>query len=136
MREYARLLSPTGVGFIQNPWKPDRPTVEDPSASPEERRRRFGQADHVRTYGSDFEGRLRAAGLDPHRVLPEQVLSDMAIQTMGITPRMPIWLVFGSKVKRLPDPKFERELRRKVHRSLRQLGLPPGRFGSRKSILG
>ena len=60
---------------------------------------KFGQADHVRMYGADFEDRLRSAGLEPRRVLPEHVLSELAIQTMGITPQMPIWIVFGSKFK-------------------------------------
>jgi SAM-dependent methyltransferase len=136
MSEYSRLLSPIGIGFVQAPWKPDQPTVEDPSASPEERRRRFGQADHVRMYGGDFEDRMRSAGLEPRRVLPEHVLSEMAIHTMGLTPRMPIWLVFGSQFDVMPGARFEKQLRRRVSRSLRQLGLPPRQFGSRKPTLG
>jgi len=135
MREYARVLSPTGVGFIQNPWRPRRPTVEDPSASPEDRLRRFGQADHVRFYGADFEDRLRSAGLEPRRVVPEQVMDEPTIQTMAITPKMPIWIVFGadSRHRGTPNARFEKDLRRKVHRSLRQLGWRQRRFGHRKS---
>ena len=135
MREYARLLSPVGVGFIQNPWRPNGPTAEDPSASPEERLRRFGQADHVRIYGADFEDRLRSAGLEPRRVLPEHVLSETTIRTMGITPRTPIWIVFGeeSRHRMMPTSRFEKDLRRRVHRSLRQIGRPTRRFGHRKS---
>ena len=135
IREYARMLSPTGIGFIQNPWKADRSTEEDPTASPEERLQRFGQADHVRMYGADFEDRLRSAGLEPRRVLPEQVLSELAIQAMGITPQMPIWIVFGeeSKHRSLPSPRFEKDLRRDVPRSLRQIGQPTRRFGRRNS---
>ena len=135
MREYARMLSPIGIGFIQNPWKADGSTQEDPTASPEERRRKFGQADHVRTYGADFEDRLRSAGLEPRRVVPEHVLSELAIQTMGITPRMPIWIVFGSKFKGKSDERFEKELRRRVHRSLRKLGWSPRPIGNRKTTL-
>jgi SAM-dependent methyltransferase len=136
MREYARLLSPLGVGFIQNPWRPNRPTVEDPSASPQERLQRFGQADHVRIYGADFEDRLRSAGLDPRRVLPEQVQSEMTIRTMGITPRMPIWTVFGeqSRYRRVPSSRFEKGLRRRVDRSLRQIDpWPTSRRGHQES---
>jgi hypothetical protein len=136
MSEYSRLLSPIAIGFIQAPWKPDQTTVEDPSASLEDRRRRFGQADHVRMYGGDFEDRMRSAGLQPRRVPPELILSEMAIQTMGLTPRMPIWLVFGSQFETPQGVKFEKQLRRRVNRSLRRLGLPPRQFGSRKTTLG
>jgi hypothetical protein len=38
-------------------------TYEDPSAqTPEERERVFGQWDHVRIYGRDFQERLESAG--------------------------------------------------------------------------
>jgi hypothetical protein len=96
MREYARILSPKGLGFIQNPWKETGITQEDPSASPRERVRRFGQADHVRLYGLDFEDRLRSVGLNPHRLLPDQVVTPRVIEVMGLRREMPIWMVFGS----------------------------------------
>ena len=97
MGEYARIISPTGIGFVQNPWREKGPTQEDPSASPEERIMRFGQADHVRIYGQDFEDRLRSVGLDPRRVLPEHVVQEPAITTMGIRRGLPIWIVFGPR---------------------------------------
>jgi hypothetical protein len=39
-------------------------TVEAPSETPDERRRLYGQSDHVRRYGPKFEQRLLAAGFD------------------------------------------------------------------------
>ena len=63
MREIARVLSPRGIALIEVPIKGGVVTEEDPSASPDERARRFGQSDHVRWYGDDFDDRLSAAGL-------------------------------------------------------------------------
>jgi SAM-dependent methyltransferase len=64
MREICRVLRPGGLAIMQVPHYPeDGPTVEDPNcADPEERKRRFGQYDHVRKYGNDYDTRLRAAG--------------------------------------------------------------------------
>lgn len=63
MAELARIISPDGIAFLQVPWNRKALTEEDADASPEERRRRFGQADHVRRYGSDWEQRLKDSGL-------------------------------------------------------------------------
>ena len=57
-----RILRPAGWALFQVPIGRG-PTVEDPGETdPAERRRRFGQEDHVRRYGCDFEDRLREAG--------------------------------------------------------------------------
>jgi SAM-dependent methyltransferase len=62
MAELHRVLRPGGWALIQSPVDWDRATtyeerVEDPEAV-------FGQADHVRFYGRDYDDRLRAAGFD------------------------------------------------------------------------
>ena len=62
MAEIARTLGPRGIGVIQVPWRANAKTDEDPDAPVEERIRRFGQYDHVRFYGEDFEDRLREPG--------------------------------------------------------------------------
>ena len=62
MAEIGRVLAPGGIAVVQVPRREGVPTDEDPDAPPEERLRRFGQRDHVRFYGDDFEDRLRAAG--------------------------------------------------------------------------
>lgn len=62
LRECFRVLRPGGWAVFLVPVTVGR-TVEDPSVvDPAERLRRFGQEDHVRRYGPDFEGRLLEAG--------------------------------------------------------------------------
>ncbi len=64
MRELHRVLRPGGFAIVQVPVLRDR-TDEDPAVvDPSERRRRFGQENHVRVYGRDFYTRLREAGFD------------------------------------------------------------------------
>lgn len=66
MRELKRVLRPGGVALILGPVEYDRPsTYEDPSiVTPAARMAAFGQSDHVRIYGADFDQRLRDAGFD------------------------------------------------------------------------
>ncbi|MCK5345134.1 MAG: methyltransferase domain-containing protein [Candidatus Heimdallarchaeota archaeon] len=62
MKEMYRLLRPTGIALIQVPLH-DQPTYEDASITdPLQRTIHFGQADHVRIYGSDITQRLRNVG--------------------------------------------------------------------------
>lgn len=93
MREIARTLGRTGRAFLQVPWRRGMPaTIEDPDAPPEVRIDRFGQADHVRYYGADFEDRLAAAGLAPRRIEPPEVVTASDIPRFNIEPHEPIWL--------------------------------------------
>ena len=76
---------------MQVPWNPSSSTDEDPEASVEERIRRFGQEDHVRLYGSDFEERMQESGLYVSRtavtgILPTDTIKDMAL-------RGTVWIV-------------------------------------------
>jgi SAM-dependent methyltransferase len=66
MRELRRVLRPAGRAPLQQPIdEAAERTREDPRVtSPDERRRAFGQEDHVRVYGRDFTDRLRVAGFD------------------------------------------------------------------------
>jgi SAM-dependent methyltransferase len=64
MRTLRALLAPDGVLIVQVPADPTRDTYEDWTITTRaERRRAFGQDDHVRIYGRDLSDRLRAAGL-------------------------------------------------------------------------
>jgi SAM-dependent methyltransferase len=65
MREIKRVLAPGGMAILQHPIDFDREsTFEDFSVvNPEERKRLFGQVDHVRLYGRDFDDRLAESGL-------------------------------------------------------------------------
>jgi SAM-dependent methyltransferase len=66
MREIFRVLKPGGSAIVTIPMR-DGPTIEDPSATtPAQRKRLFGQWDHVRLYGDDISERLAACGFEVH----------------------------------------------------------------------
>ena len=63
MEEIFRLLKPEGIAIIMVPIQ-GKKTYEDFSkTTPEERKKAFGQWDHVRIYGMDIIDRLKNAGL-------------------------------------------------------------------------
>jgi len=61
--ELYRLLKPGGWAMITVPIDLDSETYEDSRiVSPEERKKHFGEAEHVRAYGFDFAERLKSCG--------------------------------------------------------------------------
>jgi len=63
MGEIFRILKPGGWAVVSVPTRMDQFTYEDPSiTSPKERKRAFGEPDHVRIYGHDLKDRLEASG--------------------------------------------------------------------------
>ena len=64
MSELFRVMKPGGWGILQVPISYQRDvTYEDPTiTSKEDRRREFGQYDHVRVYGLDYYKRLEDVG--------------------------------------------------------------------------
>ena len=92
MREIARVLTPTGVALVAVPIRGGR-TDEDPSAPREERIRRFGQADHVRFYGDDFDGRLLEAGLQVRSITPTDLAPPEVIRVMRLMAHERFWLL-------------------------------------------
>lgn len=61
--ELFRVLKPGGWALISVPIDFENSTYEDPSiVSPEDRKQHFGEEQHYRIYGSDFENRLQDAG--------------------------------------------------------------------------
>ena len=64
MGELYRVMKPGGMGIFQIPQDLKLEiSYEDPSiTSPEERKKHFGQYDHVRIYGGDYFRRLRNIG--------------------------------------------------------------------------
>lgn len=91
--EIARVLRDGGCALVQVPWRPGRPTDEDPSLPREERIRRFGQADHVRYYGGDVDARFQRAGLDVVRVTPHEVFGSESCQVLGLVPSETVWVL-------------------------------------------
>lgn len=70
LSELYRVMKPGGWGIFQVPQDLKRETTyEDPSVTdPDERRRLFGQYDHVRVYGRDYFDLLRQAGFEAQAV--------------------------------------------------------------------
>mgnify|MGYP001161640467 FL=1 len=63
MKELYRVLKPGGCAILQVPLRLDQNTFEDNSITdPKERARVFGQYDHVRIYGKDYQNRLEKVG--------------------------------------------------------------------------
>jgi SAM-dependent methyltransferase len=63
MRELRRVLKPSGFAILMVPMSARPVTYEDFSVtSPAERRKHFGQEDHVRWYGADYVQRLEKSG--------------------------------------------------------------------------
>jgi hypothetical protein len=92
MREIARVLSPRGIALLEVPIRMGVATEEDPLAAPEERVRRFGQADHVRWYGDDFDDRLAAAGLASVRVTPPALVGEAAVSWFHLMEHEVVWV--------------------------------------------
>ena len=111
MREIARVMAPGGIAVVQVPYKDSVVTDEDPSASPEERTRRFGQADHVRFYGTDFEARLENAGLVIDELRVGDILPADLVGLIGGHDWERIWLCMAPAdgAPGLPDESVIRE---------------------------
>jgi SAM-dependent methyltransferase len=63
IRELYRVLKPAGRAFVQTPFKAGDIDEDASVTSPDERRRRFGQEDHVRNYSvAGLVARLQEAG--------------------------------------------------------------------------
>lgn len=92
MYEIARVLAPSSMALIQVPRKIGMPTDEDPTASADERKTRFGQADHVRYYGDDFESRLEDAALRVEATRFSTFLPPHLLRLIGAHDDEELWL--------------------------------------------
>lgn len=87
MREFARVLKPTGWAIFLIPMK-DTVTSEDPSVTdPAERERLFSHPEHVRRYGTDFADRLEEAGFAVRWVRPHHVVGPEDARRIGVEGR-------------------------------------------------
>nr|MBR2109725.1 methyltransferase domain-containing protein [Alistipes sp.] len=78
LREIYRILRPGGWGILLVPEDRARATTfeDDSITDPEERTRLFGQYDHRRVYGRDYDDRVREAGFEMERIPFESMLTD------------------------------------------------------------
>lgn len=67
MSEFRRVLKPDGIAIIQVPYNSDQKITDEEKESehltPQQRKQRFGQFDHVKTYGLDFFDRMSNCNL-------------------------------------------------------------------------
>lgn len=86
MSELYRVLKPGGWGIFQIPQNVNKTnTYEDFSiTSPEERRKHFGQYDHVRIYGLDYFDRLHASGFQVEQFKVTQHFSESDIKKYAL----------------------------------------------------
>ena len=92
MSELLRVLRPGGHALVMVPLT-RAPTDEDPTITdPEERRRRFGQADHVRRYNAqDVGARLVDAGFRVERFRAADLLPTSERTRYGIDGPDVVW---------------------------------------------
>ncbi len=93
LRELARVTRPGGLIVLQHPVHQDHDTYEDWTiTSPEGRLAHFGQADHVRIYGSnDFSTRLQAAGLHFEQLRTADIATEQQVRENGLAePNWPV----------------------------------------------
>ncbi len=104
MAEIARVLATGGIGLVAVPLRRG-PTDEDPDTTPQERLARFGQADHVRYYGDDFDDRLQGAGLQTRSLTSADLLPPWLLELMRLVPEERFHLVAtaGTRMPTLPE---------------------------------
>jgi SAM-dependent methyltransferase len=106
LAEIRRVLSNGGVAFVVVPFRPG-PTDEDPLAPPDERVRRFGQADHVRYYGDDIDDRMRAAGLGVSAATSIDLFGADLVHRYGLLANERFWFVSTTVAAPPALPRFE-----------------------------
>ena len=88
MQELFRVLKPGGFGIFQIPQELDREkTYEDFSiTNPEERKKHFGQYDHVRIYGQDYFDKLRTIGFTVEEIKSTDISTVEEIEKYRLSP--------------------------------------------------
>jgi len=96
IRELYRVLKPGGLAILQVPISKILPTTfEDSSVvTPEERERIFGQFDHVRIYGQDYNDRLENAGFTVQRYNPTREKWSVPFEKFAINPEEDLYVAY------------------------------------------
>jgi len=78
--EMRRCLNDSGFAILSIPYKPSlRETFEDGSVrTVSERKRKYGQEDHVRLYGNDVSKRLEKAGFSVNQIHPDMFPDELS----------------------------------------------------------
>jgi SAM-dependent methyltransferase len=85
MRDLHRVLKPGGTAYMMQPISSSTHTDEDARVVDiAERRRRFGQKDHVRIYGQDFVQRVSDAGFEVEVEFYSRHLDDATVAAYGL----------------------------------------------------
>jgi SAM-dependent methyltransferase len=86
--ELYRVTKRRGLAIVQVPIGGKlSTTIEDPAIQcPIEQERRFGQRDHVRIYGADYCGRLRAAGFEVEIFNPVTAWGPNVVERLHLDP--------------------------------------------------
>lgn len=83
--ELKRCIKPDGAIILSFPITMDVNTLEDDSyVTEEDRKKYYGQADHVRLYGKDFKERLEKYGLSVEIYTPQNMLTEDEIRKDGL----------------------------------------------------
>lgn len=92
MREIFRVLSPGGWAILTVPQKDHLlHKYEDPSLqSPRQRELAYGQSDHLRIYGDDFEDFVASYGFDVTAVSPSMFEAEMVRRHVLAPPRLSV----------------------------------------------
>lgn len=87
MQELYRVLKPGGMGIFQIPQDLSlKTTYEDFSITdPEERKKHFGQYDHVRIYGKDYFDKLRKIGFEVDEIKTSDIATEIEIQKFRLS---------------------------------------------------
>lgn len=93
MSEIYRVLKPGGWASLQIPRGTQENTEEDLSiADPEERKRLYGNKNHVRRYGKDYQLRLEKAGFEVLVFPKEEVLTPEIREKVSVESEKEIWI--------------------------------------------
>ena len=95
LSELYRIMAVGGWGVLTVPVDTERESTfeDDTVTDPAERTRIFGQYDHRRIYGRDYEDRLRAAGFAVRVVDVSASLSDEECRRYAVRRNEPIYIV-------------------------------------------